>query len=377
MTTGAAGVVYFIVESGTDARLVEGLAARLQLRVLARAIPGGRAISQPTSAQVTMASPGRLGFACRVFTTVLRASANDAVLVQGYGLAALAANLASRWRGLPCWMLVCSPVAEYYETRRAAGAGYSALTLAGIRVLARLNGVAGRGYIVLSRYLAGIARRDGPGRRIHVIPVYGVDVSKFANRGDRDAARIARGLPGSGAIIFSSSRVAPEKDTGTLIAAFAALVREGRDVYLLHRSGGFREFLEHATALGIGGRVIATDAVDPRGDLALDYAASDVCVQASRAEGLGFSVLEAFACGTPVVASAVGGLVETVQDGLSGWTAPPGDAGALAAALRAALDDPFEARRRAAAGGAMVRQQFDSVRVFDQLAAVLTGRSPN
>ena len=126
---------------------------------------------------------------------------------------------------------------------------------------------------------------------------------------------------------------------------------------------------------GVGHRVIATDAVDPRGELPLDYAAADVCVQASRAEGLGFSVLEALACGTPVVASAVGGLVETVADGITGWTVPPGDAAALAAALRDALDHPDEARRRAAAGREMVRRRFETGAAFDALAAVLAAGS--
>jgi glycosyltransferase involved in cell wall biosynthesis len=120
--------------------------------------------------------------------------------------------------------------------------------------------------------------------------------------------------------------------------------------------------------------VIATDAADPRGDLVLDYAASDVCVQASRAEGLGFSVLEALACGTPVVASAVGGLVETIRDGVTGWAVRPGDAGALAAALRDVLDHPDTAAARTAAGRRLVRDRFDSDVVFARLASLLAAR---
>jgi glycosyltransferase involved in cell wall biosynthesis len=83
-------------------------------------------------------------------------------------------------------------------------------------------------------------------------------------------------------------------------------------------------------------------------------------------------VLEALACGTPVVATAVGGLTETVQDGVTGWTARPGDPGALADALRQAIDRPDEARRRVAAGAALVRERFDSRRAFDRLANLLT-----
>jgi glycosyltransferase involved in cell wall biosynthesis len=268
-------------------------------------------------------------------------------------------------------MLVCSPIAEYYAVRREAGQAFSPLTLAAIDAVGHLNGLIGRGYIVLSSHLRDVVRRYASQKPVQVIPVYGVDVSRFSARTDRDAVRVERQLPRTGSIIFSSSRVAPEKDTSTLIKAFAALVHEGRDVYLLHRSGGYREFFAEASRAGVGARVIATDAVDPRRELPLDYVASDVCVQASRAEGLGFSVLESLACGTPVIVSAVGGLVETVRDGTTGWTVPPGDPDALAAALRDALDRPEEARRRAMAGGVIVRERFNSEAAFAQLAAVL------
>ena len=370
--TGADRSVCFIVESGTDTRLVEGLATRVRLTVLARGIPGGRAISQSTDHEVTVAAPGRVAFAWRVFRTILR-SPPDVVLVQGYGVAALAANLAARLRRVRCWMLVCSPTAEYYETRRQGGYPFSPVALAAIHLLGRINGMVGQGYVVLSRHLEGVVRQYDTRHPVHIIPVYGVDLQRFSAPLTRSGLRQARGLPETGGIIFSSSRVAPEKDVLTLIDAFAILVRERRDVYMLNRSGGFREFLEYAQRAGVGHRVIATDAVDPRGELPLDYAAADVCVQASRAEGLGFSVLEALACGTPVVASAVGGLVETVADGITGWTVPPGDAAALAAALREALDRPDEARRRAAAGREMVRGRFETGAAFDALAALLAG----
>ena len=364
--------VIFIVESGTDARLIEGLAARTDLQVLARAIPGGRAVSQETDVCVDVAPPGRVTFAWRVLRELFRRDDWGVVLVQGYGAAALAANVAARLRRRRCWMLVCSPLAEYYGTRRSAGVPCSTLTLVAIHLLGRLNALAGGGFIVLSGYLRDVVRGYASRVPVEVIPVYGVDVSRFTALQDRAASRIERGLPRDAQIVFSSSRVAPEKDTATLLAAFAALVADGRDVYLLHRSGGYREFLAAAERAGVAPRVIATDAVDPRAGLAMDYLASDLCVQASRAEGLGFSVLESLACGIPVVATRVGGLIETVRDGVTGWSVPPSDPSALAAAMRDALDRPDEARRRAANGRTMVRERFSSSVVFAHLAELLS-----
>jgi len=367
--------VCFIVESGTDARLLEGLAARVRLTVLARDVPGARVVSQPTRVTVRMASSSRLGFAWTVFRRLV-ANPPDAALVQGYGVAALAANAACRIRRRPCWMLVCSPAAEYYAARRAAGARFSRITLAGINALAWLNARIGRRYVVLSEYLRTVVSRYASTTEVHVIPVYGVDAQVFApGSQDRSALRRARGLPENGQIVFNSSRVAPEKDTETLIDAFRLLAADGRDVYLLHRSGGHQEFMNLARAAGVHGRVIASDAVDPRRELPLDYLAADVCVQASREEGLGFSVLEALACGTPVVATAVGGLNDVVKDGVTGWTAPPGDAAALADALRSALDRPDDARRRTAAGAAIVRERFDSQLAFNRLSDLLGQQS--
>lgn len=155
------------------------------------------------------------------------------------------------------------------------------------------------------------------------------------------------------------------------MAAVQSLLMSGREIWLLHRSGGFQKFAAEAESLGIEQRVIATDAVDPQRELPLDYQACDLCVQASREEGLGFSALEALACGAPVVAADIGGLRETVVEGHTGWSYPVGDAGALAAEISAVLDNPKEARRRAAAGREMVRSRFESDFVFGRLVSTI------
>jgi D-inositol-3-phosphate glycosyltransferase len=186
------------------------------------------------------------------------------------------------------------------------------------------------------------------------------------------------GLPANGTIIFSSSRVAPEKDTTTLLAALAELVKANRDVWLLCLTGRHEQFAKVAIECGVSDRVIVGDAVHPTKMLPSYYQASDLCVQVSRAEGLGFSPLEALACGTPVVATAVGGLKETIIDGVTGWTHDLGNAQNLAAKIAEVIDDPEESKRRAANGRAMVCRDYERGTVFRQLAECIdafAGRS--
>jgi D-inositol-3-phosphate glycosyltransferase len=73
--------------------------------------------------------------------------------------------------------------------------------------------------------------------------------------------------------------------------------------------------------------------------LAYYYSAAEVCVVPSYYESFGLVALEAMACGTPVIASCVGGLQHTVEDGVNGLLFPPGDPQALAGKLRMMLCD--------------------------------------
>jgi len=89
-------------------------------------------------------------------------------------------------------------------------------------------------------------------------------------------------------------------------------------------------------------------------------------------EGLGVVLLEAMTYGKPVIASAAGGIVDIVRDGRNGFLVPPGDAGSLAAAIRACVENPELARELGAQGRVDVEQGFSWDVIADRLAALYT-----
>jgi glycosyltransferase involved in cell wall biosynthesis len=367
----------FVVESGTDVRLVEGLAQHFDLSMIARKIEGGAEISWPpnTTVETTVGPPGRAAFARFVFRQLLhRRSQTDIILVQGYSVAALAANTVHRLTSIPVLMLVCSPVEAYYRCRltHPNGRPYHRHEAVLLDLVARTNALVGFQHVVLSRYLEDVVRGHGA-RRVHNIPIYGVDTQRFKPAQESRATLKHRlNLPVDGTLIFFSSRIAPEKDSETLLRAMRRLLDSGHNLWLLHRSGGYRQFKQDAQRFGILNRVIASDAVHPHRELPRDYQACDICVQASREEGLGFSPLEALASGTPVVATKVGGLRETITDGETGWTYPVGNDEQLAACMLNVIQDHPEAIRRTNNGRRLVCEKFERSLVFEKFAVLVS-----
>ena len=96
----------------------------------------------------------------------------------------------------------------------------------------------------------------------------------------------------------------------------------------------------------------------------------DLFVMSSVTEGLGTSLLDAMACGRPIVATRAGGIPEIVEDGVNGALVPPRDAASLAAAIVRALKDEGWRRRMGEAGLARVRERFTVDRMVEQTAAV-------
>ncbi|OGP33111.1 MAG: hypothetical protein A2X88_09700 [Deltaproteobacteria bacterium GWC2_65_14] len=105
----------------------------------------------------------------------------------------------------------------------------------------------------------------------------------------------------------------------------------------------------------------------PRGDIPAILAASRLAAHPGEQEGLSNAILEAMAAGLPVVASRAGGNPETVLDGETGILFPPGDAAALAAAIRSLLEDPARGERLGGAGLDRVRQRFSISRMVEQV----------
>jgi D-inositol-3-phosphate glycosyltransferase len=112
---------------------------------------------------------------------------------------------------------------------------------------------------------------------------------------------------------------------------------------------------EQVRALGLERRVRFLGA-QPQRRLRLFYAAADATVMPSYYESFGMVALEAMACGSPVVASRVGGLTTTIQDGITGHLVPEGDPIALADCLAVLLADDEAGARLVARGRPLGRR---------------------
>lgn len=176
-------------------------------------------------------------------------------------------------------------------------------------------------------------------------------------------------------IVGAAGRLSPEKGFGVLITAAGRLAPDAPDVgFVIFGEGPLREELSRQIdAGGLAGRCLLAGFRDDLDGLLPHL---DLLVLPSFTEGLPNVVLEAFAAGVPVVATAVGGTPEVVEDGVNGYLVPAGDPAALARRMRDVLD--VEERRRAMGerGRDRVRNEFTfevQSAQYQQLFADLVG----
>jgi D-inositol-3-phosphate glycosyltransferase len=179
----------------------------------------------------------------------------------------------------------------------------------------------------------------------------GVDHA-FFGPGDRAQARRALDLPAGGPLLLFVGRIQPLKGASVAVATLASVARDEPDARLVVVGGpsgphGHEEVAHIADLveeLDLSDKVLF---VPPRPHelLSTYYRAADVCLVPSRSESFGLVALESAACGTPVVASDVGGLRSLVDHGRTGYLVEEPDPEAYAGWVRQILAEPLLAER--------------------------------
>jgi glycosyltransferase involved in cell wall biosynthesis len=208
-----------------------------------------------------------------------------------------------------------------------------------------------------------LLRMGADRRSITVIPC-GVDLARFRPDGPAEQR-----TPGVHRLV-AACRLVERKGIGNAISALAEVpgaelhVAGGPDAAELDSDPEARRLRALAREVGVADRVVLRGRVERDAMPAL-LRSADVVVCAPWYEPFGIVPLEAMACGVPVVATAVGGQIDSVVHGVTGVHVPPRDAAALAAALRDLLADPARREQLGREGRRRARRLYD----FDRIAA--------
>jgi D-inositol-3-phosphate glycosyltransferase len=219
-----------------------------------------------------------------------------------------------------------------------------------------------------------------PGDRISIVPC-GFDPEEFWPMSFDTGQQLGLGLGRHDFIILQLGRMVPRKGVDNVIRALAILHRRYRVPARLVIVGGnaaqpdpagtpeLGRLMALARLLGIEEAVMFTGQ-RPRDRLRHYYSAANVFVTTPWYEPFGITPLEAMACGTPVIGSAVGGIKTTVADGETGFLVPPNDPEALAERLAWMHRHPRETQRMGWSGMRRAYQHFTWRKVAAQIADV-------
>jgi D-inositol-3-phosphate glycosyltransferase len=227
----------------------------------------------------------------------------------------------------------------------------------------RIAGVVARIVATCTDEVFELLRMGADRRRITVVPC-GVDVERFTAAGPREPRS------GDRHRLVAACRLVERKGIAEVIAALPGVpgaelhVAGGPDAAALARDAEARRLLALAERLGVADRLVLRGRVDRAAMPAL-LRSADAVVCAPWYEPFGIVPLEAMACGVPVVATAVGGQIDSVVHGVTGVHVPPRDPVALAAALRDLLADGARRSALGLEGRRRARRLYD----FDRIAA--------
>lgn len=193
------------------------------------------------------------------------------------------------------------------------------------------------------------------------IDVDSIEVAGVWAHGLRSELGVERDVP----IVGIVGRLVPVKNHALFLRVARRVIDRGaRARFVIVGDGPLREPLRALSReLGLDEHVVFTGF---RSDVMRLLTAFDVCVLTSNSETSAYGVSEPMAAGRPVVATAVGGIPELIDQGVDGWLCPPHDAAALADKVCALLENPAEAARMGERAARKVREQLSLDRMLDQ-----------
>jgi glycosyltransferase involved in cell wall biosynthesis len=273
-----------------------------------------------------------------------------------------------------------TPVVQTFEslgsTRRRLG-GDESVSAGRIRLEAAIGRQVDAVLANSAEEVAELARLAVPKSAIQVVPC-GVDTGIFVP----DGKRAAKGARHRLVAVAQEDR---PRGLETMVRALVHLhdaeliIVGGPDGRHLPRSGPFRELARVAGALGVRSRIKFAGEVTGA-TLAELLRSADIAVSASPYEPSGLAALQAMACGTPVIVSAVGGHLDAVIDGTTGLLVPPLDPAALARQLRRLLATPALLEGYGIAAADRARSRYAWERIGSETLAVyqrlLTAKMP-
>jgi glycosyltransferase involved in cell wall biosynthesis len=302
--------------------------------------------------------------ATRELAAALRRVGADVLLCNGYK-ASLLGRIAARREGVPVIAVSRGWTAESWKVRF-----YEIADRINLRWMDRV--------VCVSEGQAAKVRRAGvSGERVVVIR-NAIRAERFDDPDPAYRERLLRLFPKPPSrVIGAAGRLSPEKGFDVLIEAARRVLREDTAAgVVLFGDGALRGALERQIeSAGLTGRFVQAGF---RADLDRFIPWLDVMVLPSHTEGLPNVVLEACAAGVPVVATAVGGTPEVIEDGENGYLAPPGDANVLAGCVLAVLDAEDGGRAMGECGRRRVREEFTfeaQAAQYRQLFVEVTGRA--
>jgi glycosyltransferase involved in cell wall biosynthesis len=243
------------------------------------------------------------------------------------------------------------------------------------RLLYRLGAYWVDGFIAVSDEVrTSILENIGPvGSKITVI-ANGVDVPRYQQPVNKRAIRDQLGLAHNVRLLIMVGAFKEQKGHRYLVQSASQLLPNFPELHiLLVGDGELRDRLElQVEALGLSERI---HFLGNRSDVPELLAASDYFVLPSLWEGLPMALIEAMACGLPIVATEVSGSKQVVVSGETGLLVPPGDALQLTEALTRLLSDPVQAREMGAAARRRVETEFSARKQADEHIALFNAQN--